>query len=97
MLIFAETNKPNVFVALKRFEAKRYAELTWPNPSEGPVGIVRKTINRICITCTIADSLPFVNKRAHRAGNDVLQMSKGELITAVAEKTGLTQRMPLLW
>lgn len=31
------TSKANVFPALKRFDAERYAELDWPNPSAEPV------------------------------------------------------------
>ncbi len=31
------TSKPNVFTALKRFDERRYGELTWPNPSKEPV------------------------------------------------------------
>jgi len=37
------TSKPNVFAALRRFDAARYRALDWPNPSQKPV---RKTIRR---------------------------------------------------
>ncbi len=31
------TSKPNVFIALKRFDYERYKDLDWPNPSNKPV------------------------------------------------------------
>ncbi|MCR4895781.1 MAG: hypothetical protein K5891_03280 [Lachnospiraceae bacterium] len=31
------TSKANVFTALKRFDAERYGQLDWPNPSDEPV------------------------------------------------------------